>query len=163
RVVYSATGGYETVTDLGPIVNLTTPLTATVTYNTNNFNIASLGAGATYANSYVAYYAYFNDSSYNNNVWTSGNQGGQSIVGFVADANFADAAEAMGGLYSTSPGGAQVTVSTSNTNSYYTRMNFAGLGNGQMAGYTPNGDAEASLAALSTTGYVDQTLYYFID
>ena len=163
RIVYSATGGNETATDLGSIAGLTTSLTSSVTYNTNNFSISALGSGATTANSYVAYYAYVNDSNYNDNVWTSGNQGGQSIAGSVAVSNFPNAAEAMGGLYSTTPGGAQVTIATSNGGSYYTNMNLSGLGNGQMAGYTPNGDAEKNLAALATTGYVDQTLYYYMD
>jgi|GEM_PF-770698 hypothetical protein len=164
QVVYSSAGTMETATDLGYIASLTTPATSNVTYNTNNFNIASLGSSATAANSYVAYFSYSPSYSGEGQVWTSGNSGGQTAK-FGSTNYFVNGYNNTTGLYynSATPGGssAQVTVSMSGPNSYYTRMNYNGGAVGQMAGFLPNGDGEASLAALSTTGYVDQNLYYY--
>jgi hypothetical protein len=154
RVVYSSAGTMETATDLGSITNLTTQ-----TYNTNNFSLSALGAGATYANSYVAYFAYTTSGGSLGQVWTSGNSGGQTAQ-FGATNDFETAYIVTTGLYFNQTGSpAQVTVLISNPDSYYNQMDVSGAG--QLAGFIPDGSAEASLAALSSTGYVDQTLYYY--
>jgi len=162
RVVYSSDGTMETATDLGPIASLTTPITSNVTYSTNNFSIASLGASATPATSSVAYYSYNNPGSGEGQAWTSGNSGGQTAK-FSSVNSFDNAYNQTTGLYfpsTSSP--AQVTVLMSDPNSYYSQMDKSGGVAGQMAGYIPDGSAEAGLTALSSTGYVDQTLYYYL-
>ena len=164
RVVYSSDGAMENATDLGSIKNITSPVTSNVPVSTISFSLASLGAGATPANSYVSYYSYNTGSGANalGYVWTSGNSGGQTAK--FGDVNsIATGYNLTTGLYfplANSP--SQATVLMSDPNSYWSQMDTTGGTVGGMAGFLPNGDGEARLAALSTTGYVDQTLYYYV-
>jgi len=162
RVVYSATGGMETATDLTSVASLTSASTVDQLFSTNNFSIGGLGSGATFANSYVAYYSVSTPPSM---AWVSGNAGGQtannpSFQGFLSAAGLVNGAyQAAGGTSA-----AQVTVATSGPNSYYTALsNGTGLGAGlgAMNGFIPAGGTETNLANLANVGYVDQYLYYY--
>jgi hypothetical protein len=53
------------------------------------------------------------------------------------------------------------TLSQSNTYSYWNNMNGGGTMIGTMGNYLASGNAETNLAGLSTTGYVDQVLFYY--
>jgi hypothetical protein len=159
RVVYSSAGTMETATDLGSIASLTTPSGLKVTYNANNFSIASLGSGATAANSYVAYYSFLAGTPAN--AWTSGPNGGQTAQFSVKD-GYAGAVHSVNGLYQTQTGApAQVTVLMSDPNSYFNMLAGGGSSAGQFAGFIPAGNGEANLANLSSVGYVDQYIYYY--
>ncbi|HET6516144.1 MAG TPA: PEP-CTERM sorting domain-containing protein [Thermodesulfovibrionales bacterium] len=174
RVVYfNGTGGTGTgteyLTDLGPVTSLTSPTMQNILWNYSNFSLSNLGAGATWANSFVGYYSVALGGPNGLQAWVSGGNaapGGQSNAG---DSNFNNiydgatnvngAAQVAGGLTHQS-----VTLAQNNANSYYSKMNINGSGTGVMAGFLNgmgNGKADQNLAALATTGYVDQILYYY--
>ena len=158
RVVYSLDGTSEIATDLGSVANITSPITSNVTYSTNNFSLTS------YANAKIVYYSYNTGTGANalGYVWTSGKSGGQTAK--FGDVNsIATGYNNSTGLYfplTNSP--AQATVLMSDPDSYWSQMDTTGGTVGEMGGFLPNGDGEASLADLSSTGYVDQYLYYYV-
>jgi hypothetical protein len=152
QVVYS-TNGYETATDLGSVTSL-----LNFTFD-GSAAVAALGAGATYANSHVAYFTFDNTQNVPTGVdYISGNQGGQAFKS-SAQSGYTTGYSTVAGYYATLP--ASSAVLTTNPSSYYHSLDAAGSAIGQMGGVALNGDAEISLAALATTGYVDQSLYSY--
>jgi hypothetical protein len=162
RVVFSDQGVYETATDLGAITNLTANTGANVVYSTDKFSLAALGGNATAANSYVVYYSV---AASPNRAWVSGSTSLTTMTGVgSAYSGFAGGAHSAAGLYQVQGGGAtQVTVQMSDPASFWTQLTNSGLGIGNMKGYVvaSSGLATASLADLTTVGYVDQKLFYF--
>ena len=159
RVVYSSDGTMESATDLGSITGLTSASTANVIYNTNNFSLAQLGAGATLATSYVAY---FTATLSPDQAWTSGSSAsGQTgstgaFQGFVSSMHNAlqTGYQLNGGLTN-----AMVTLATGDPNSYFKQLASVP---GALGGFlAQDNGAEKSLADLATVGYVDQYLYYY--
>ena len=69
----------------------------------------------------------------------------------------------LAGYQVTAGGANSVSMQQSNGQSYWTNMNVSGSSIGTMGGYIDamHAGAEQNLAALSTTGYVDQVLYYY--
>jgi hypothetical protein len=162
RVVFSSSGQYETGTDLGDITALTTNTGANVVYNTNNFSLAALGGTATAADSYVVYYSV---AAAPNRAWISGPTSDITMTGArSAYSGLAGGIHSVQGLYQVQGAGAsQVTALMSDPNSFWTQMTNSGVGIGNMKGYVAasSGLATASLADLTTVGYVDQKLFYF--
>jgi hypothetical protein len=159
RVVYnsSANGtGTEYATDLGqftggPIIN-----------NTDTFSLSSVGA-TSWSNVNVAYFVMSSTANSGNGAaWISGsatNGGNVNIGQFWAGFNGA-ASTTLLGYQNASHGANSVSMLQSDPSSYWQNMNVQGFSIGTMGGYV-NGNAEQNLAALSTTGYVDQVLYYY--
>ncbi|HUJ16789.1 MAG TPA: hypothetical protein VL197_02255 [Nitrospirota bacterium] len=164
RVVYSTAGTNEVATDLGSIANLTSASSTLVNFNTNNFNFASLGAGANASNSYVVYYSLTLSPNPKNQAWLSGPAGGQTTAK-SSWTSFSSAAHTVNGQYQLTGGGSsQVTLATNDPNSFYQQLEGGGSLVGYMKGFIPTSSsaiATASLANLATNGYVDQVLYYY--
>jgi hypothetical protein len=159
RVVYSSTGTMESATDLGSITSLTSPSTAHVVYNTNNFSLGQLGSGATLDHSYVAY---FTATLNPNHAWTSGSSAsGQTGIagafqGYVGSMHYTTGLYQVNGGH---PATAMETFSTGDPLSYVKQLASVP---GALGGFlNQNNGAEANLAALATVGYVDQYLYYY--
>lgn len=164
RVVYSTSGTMETATDLGSISSLTSASTTNVVYNANNFNLSALGGTADASNSYVAYYSITLAPSPANQAWVSGPLAGVSKASKTQFASaYLTGVGNTNGMYDVASGGAkQVTVLMSDPNSYWMQLNRGGSSIGRMNNFLSSGySAEASLAGLSTVGYVDQTIYYY--
>jgi len=154
RAVYSGNGsGQEILTDLGPVSSLS----SVQNFNTSNFSLAGLGGSATWANSYVGYFAVA--LSPTQQAWTSGPLTGQSNAGMQNFNNIYSAAGYVMGNASQSVG-QSFTVSQSDPNSYHTQMNAGSAGAGYMGGYLFGG-GDQNLAALGSTGYVDQVIYNY--
>ena len=161
RVVYNGLGtGTEYATDLGNFSTLTSNSLGNVVLNTDNFNLSSVGAPD---QAYVAYYMVTSTPGFAGNyVWTSGPTSSQTGGGRNMFSNFLGGVHSVDGAYNVAAAGASATtLLQSDANSYWTIMNTAGAGQGQMRGFIPAGNADQNLAALSTTGYVDQYLYYY--
>jgi hypothetical protein len=160
RVVYSGTGsGIEYATDLGNFASLTSPGSAPIILNTNNFNLSSFG-GATFDQMYVAYFMVTTTGG--QQVWTSGPSTGETGGGRNGYSKISSPANTVTGAYQVAGGGAaNATLSQSDPNSYWNNLNAGGSTTGLMKGFITVGNADQSLAALSTTGYVDQVLYYY--
>jgi len=153
QVIYSGVSGQETATDEGSIASLST------THDTFFANLASLGAGATLANTSVAYFAW--DQSLGTSgfgqVYTSGNLGTGQNGSNSASATFDNAYSITTGAYAAA-GGSAVTLATNNPASYVSTLDINDTAPGAMAGFTsPANTAEASLAG----GTADQTFYYY--
>lgn len=134
QVVYS--GSTEIATDEGSLATLLAGGT------TLNFS-------SPMANANVAYFDYNGSQT----AWLSGNSGGQTGKAGSFN-NFVSAYNATTGLYQGSTN--QVTVATSDPNSYFSQMDTNGGTVGLMAGFIPAGGTEANLVA---NGPVQQTLY----
>ncbi len=159
RVVYSSSGTVESATDLGSISAWTAPSPTNVVYNTNNFNLSTLGAGANASNSYVSYFSIMAAPN-PNKAWTSGDLSGTQGISasnwsvYVGAAHNANAQYALSGVPT-------ATLNMSDSNSFYAGMDASVPGSGTFHGFVPNGGGTVSLASLATTGYVDQKLYYY--
>ena len=154
RIVYHSGGTYEVATDLGAF-SLTTPYSGPgISFTANLFPVAGSGsfASATWSDLQVAYFVYAPGA-----VWTSGPEAGQTS-GNRQFANFESAANAVLSKYA-SLGGAQGQLPQTDLQAYFVKMNKGGTGIGTFSGFTEGG--EQNLAALGTTGYVDQYLYYY--
>jgi hypothetical protein len=168
RVVYQGSGtGTEYVTDLGNFSTLTSPIASNNPLTgTDTFSMSSVGASS-WASMQVAYYIVsFSANNNNGAAWTSGGvNGGHTNAGaFNGFLGATAATNSSWGIYS---GGANsATVQQADLGSYWNNLNLATSGApniGSMGGYlvTPANSAEANLANLATTGYVDQILYYY--
>lgn len=157
RVVYSSSGTVESATDLGSISAWTAPSTTNVVYNTSNFNLSTLGAGANASNSYVGYYSWLAGTP--NNAWTSGNNATQT-ASYSNTSGFYQAAHNANGQYALS-GTQSATLNMADTNSFFQGMELGSAGLGQYHGFIPAGGGTANLGNLATAGYVDQNLYYY--
>lgn len=154
RIVYHSGGTYEVATDLGAF-SLTTPYSGPgISFTANLFPVAGSGsfASATWSDLQVAYFVYAPGAA-----WTSGPEAGQTS-GSRQFTNFEFAANAVLSKYA-SLGGAQGQLLQTDLQSYFGKMNKGGTGIGTFSGFTEGG--EQNLAALGTTGYVDQYLYYY--
>jgi hypothetical protein len=168
RVVYQGAGaGQEYVTDLGAFSTLTSPITSNNPLTgQDTFSLSSVGAGS-WSNVQVAYFIV--DLAGNGGtgaVWTSGGvNGGYHNSGALA--SFTGAGAVTYNSWQTNSGGANsLAQSQSVFGSYWNWLNNAQSGApdiGGMGSYllTPASSAEANLANLATTGYVDQVLYYY--
>jgi hypothetical protein len=158
RIVYTTTGTVEAITDLGTIggeINLSAQGTI-VGGGTAAFNRAQFGTGTEYNNLRVAYFASNNTSS-TDYAWATGNTTrlargiSQYQTGFSATSNY----------YSGLTEGHTLLGDKDTQGSYYRSMDFNGTTLGSFNGLSATGLGEVSLGALATTGYTDQTLYYF--
>jgi len=150
QVVYHDGGMTEVATDLGPMADYLTP----GEYDFQNVDLADF-PGATWADLRVAYIHYDDNTD---DVHFSG----QDVLksGNRKWATFTGAANPMSSYYG-SLGGPSVVAEQSNANSYWTRMDKSGNAIGLAAEFLASGNIEASLAAIGTTGYVTQQLYFF--
>jgi hypothetical protein len=154
RIVYHSGGTYEVATDLGAF-SLTAPYSGPgISFAANVFPVAGSGsfASASWSDRQVAYFVYAPGAA-----WTSGPEAGQTS-GKRQFANFESAAISVLDKYA-SLGGAQGQLLQADLQSYFGKMNKGGTGIGTFNGFTEGG--EQNLAALGTTGYVDQYLYYY--
>ena len=158
----NGTGNTEIATDLGQISSMGGLTTAysgpTISFNTNDFPAAGTGAFAasSWGDLKVAYFVLGSTGNY---VWTSGPTTGQTS-GAHQYSNFQAGAQNVMSKYASLGSGAQNQLVQSDVQSFYTKMD-KGIGSGTMGGFIPAGNADQNLAALATTGYVDQYLYYY--
>ncbi len=164
RVVYTGTGsGTEYLTDLGNFSSLTSYNPgSTSTLSTDPFSLSSVGA-SNWSNVSIGYFIMSTSANNGNGAaWTSGPAGGTTVnnggfwAGMVGNATMV-----LQGAAFAAGSNSSVQWSQSNGSSYWTWMNNGGFGTGTMGGYLQSANGEANLAALSTTGYVDQVLYYY--
>lgn len=161
RVVFSASGILENATDLGPISYLTYPSAANISYHTNNFNLAALGAGADTSNFFVTYFALTLKPNPKNQAWISGPVTGQT-ASRSNFSNFASKARTLTAWYDVDGNHAsQVTFKKYDADSFWNLLSANGGGIGKFANFISAGNAAQSLADLTTVGYVDQVLYYY--
>jgi hypothetical protein len=162
RIVYDRTSGVKEVgTDLGVGWNTTTPIATNHLFNDNNFTLSMLNEGthvATLDNTYVAYFAY---TQYNpttgavDGAWTSGPVSGQVSKNRKWQSFLAGGLMTQSGYYT--KGVPQFVMYQSDNSSYaYNYYTY-----GSFAGFIPGMNGDQNLAALATTGYVDQYLYYY--
>lgn len=158
RAVYDASGTLESVTDLGTITDKTAPFTNNVVYNSNNFSTAMFG-GTDFSNLRVAYFAidYADKDIYLSGPMTSQTSGSRKLAG----TNTAISTMIVGYNAILSDTQKMGTMLKTGVQSYYQLLDLAGNSKGSFAAYIPGANGEASLAALATIGYVDQTLYYY--
>jgi len=137
---------------------------------TDEGSLATLLAGGTtlnfsspLANASVAYFDYTTTGGSLGTAWTSGN-GASQTAKFGSANSFITAYNNASGLYATQTGSpAQVTVLTSNPDSYNTQMNGSGSSVGLMAGFIPSvGGIQQTEASLVNNGPVQQTLYQYV-
>ncbi len=162
RVVYNTSNDpvsgahyFEYATDLGAFQP--TSLSG-MTANTDAFNTSSVGGAsgtATFSQMNVAYFI-MNSSGYAASTSASGNINTYAFWG-----SYQPAASNTLGTFAAAAVGNNAKVAMDSGYSYWTQMNGGGTMIGTMGNYLATGDAEKSLAALSTTGYVDQILYYY--
>jgi hypothetical protein len=154
RVVYQDNGNVEYATDLGAF-SATTPIPSNMpfagqdTFSTGTF-------GTTFDHLYVGYFVV----TTTNQAWTSGPLTGQQAGNRKGNAFFS-AGSSVVNYYHAMGSGTSYQGDKGNLSSYFTKMDNATLNNGIMGTLIPAANAEASLAALATTGYVDQMLYYY--
>jgi hypothetical protein len=162
RVVYSGTGaGTEYATDLGAF-SASAPLASNVAFNADTFNLSSLGSGATWANTNVAYFILSNTANGTNGAaYASGPAGAGNINPYAFWGSFSPAAGSTLDTYRGAAVGNNATVAQTFTYSYWNMMNGGGTMIGTMGNYLASGDAEKNLAALGSSSYVDQVLYYY--
>ncbi len=163
RVVYQDNGSVEVATDLGAF-SQTSPITSNIVYSANPFSTSTFGTG--FADLYVGYYVYNGSSTTG---WTSG-LAGQTAAARGGSA-FASNAASVNSYYQALAGGAsgasQATGSESTTGSYVNNMDKGvnngtnGLMGGLFAAGNSANNADTSLAALGTVGYVDSVLNYY--
>jgi len=162
RVVYNATTGVETATDLGSITTILADAANTVVgsgadaFTTNGSPVSS------FAGSSVAYFAVTGTAG----LYVSGNP----TVGAPKNVNTQwtatqNALSAIDGTYA-SLGGSTVKSSTNpaNNNSYYILADQGGTNPGVLGGVIKSTyvtGTEASLATLTGATPLSQTLYYF--
>ncbi len=159
RVVYKFDGtGAEVATDLVGATGWTsgTAVTGPTSYSTNNFSLSQF-SGSAWGDLRVAYYANMSPT----NFWFTGPDGGMdSRAGHAASVR--TALTQMNGVYSTAMGsGKQGTIQSTNANSYWYKMNMGGTETGSWGTFVAPFNGVANLAALGTTGFVDQWLYYY--
>jgi hypothetical protein len=157
RVVYDREGVKEVVTDLGAGLNLRSPSSETMHFISHNFNLSQLGR-STWDNTYVAYFAYTQASGITgqlNGAWTSGPDSGQSSTARSWQ-RFLGGAQNIYAMNMLQHSAQNVNLQSdpqSYASKYYKYGTFTGFSSAE------NGDQ--NLAALATTGYVDQYLYYY--
>ncbi|HUN55826.1 MAG TPA: VPLPA-CTERM sorting domain-containing protein [Smithella sp.] len=150
--------GSEVVTDLGSFTSNTTSGSITDTTLSNTVDFTTNFSGQSLSNLNVVYFVA--DGS-NTGIWVTGNDGGQSnSSGKKSGTN--SALTNLLNYYASLGSGSQVVGASSDTNSYWSLMDKGGVGVGTFDGFIHlTADADSSLAALATTGYVDQYLYYY--
>lgn len=165
RVVYrmSANGtGTEYATDLGAF-SATSPLTLTAIYNTNNFDLAKVGASSM-ADVNVAYFVMSSTANGGNGAaYASGSTTGGAVNLYAFWGSYQPAASNTLDTFKMNAVGNNASVSQSNAYSYWNSMNGGTFYTGTMGNYLASGDAEKNLATIGTNGYVDQVLYYYGD
>ncbi len=163
RVVYDTTGNVEVATDLGSITTWTSPAsipTQTLGGGAAAFNLGMFGSGASWDNLRIAYFAVDNTAAENG--WTSGPLDGTQTSGNRQFGPLKSGFDNVSNYYKTLPGTTgTVSAVKSYDNSYWNIMDKNGVGVGTFNGFIPLGGGEISLAALGTTGYVEQALYFF--
>jgi hypothetical protein len=169
RVVYSTAtdAPNEFATDLGFITPTAGYSGSAMVFDTFNFNLGSFGGTTTdWSNVKVAYFTMQNSGA---NAWTSGPMAGQ-MSGTNQWASFQSAVGNVTGAYRNADGtiapDGQVTFVKGTglpTQSYWVRLDGAGLGVGRMANFIPAGNAEISLAAFNdpAVNFVVQYLYFY--
>jgi hypothetical protein len=168
RVVYNATSGVETATDLGAISTITADANGTVLGGgTGAFTTNGSPASAN-ANAYVAYFTLDTNNGY---LWVSGSTT-KSLAPKGISSSFSSSASAMDavlGVYqaaNTTNGNNNGTVQSATVvpsgDSYYAALDASGTSKGTLGGviYANNTHTEASLATLASAA-VTQGLYYF--
>jgi len=166
RVVYSGTGsGTEYATDMGNYSSLTAPGSVYLNDTTDTVSLSQIGA-ASWSNANVAYFIMSSTLNGGNGAaWTSGPTTGATAAPGQFWSGFELNASTVLPVYGANAIGNNVTLLQSNAGSYWTNMNGGGYAVGTMGSYLdqniPGNTAEVNLAALSTTGYVNQMLYYY--
>jgi len=167
RVVYSGTGaGTEYATDMGNYSSLTAPNSTTyLNDTTDTVSLSAIGA-ASWSNANVSYFIVSSTLNGGNGAaWTSGPTTGATAAPGQFWAGIYNGASTVLPSYNNAAIGNNVTLLQSNAGSYWTNLNAGGYAVGTMGGFldqnVPGNTAEANLAALSTTGYVNQMLYYY--
>ncbi|MGD0277874.1 MAG: VPLPA-CTERM sorting domain-containing protein [Smithella sp.] len=169
QVVYVNGGsGAEVATDLGSALSNFTTLNSvtTDTLLTNTVNFSSAFSGLSMSQLNVAYFIYDGTDDF----WVSGpttgtqtNAAGQmssAASSFTAVLNYY---KSLSGTLSSDGTSTQAIGLSSALNSFYKIMDGNGVNVGNFGGFikSPLGSGVTSLAGLSTTGYVDQYLYYY--
>ena len=157
-VVYKTGGtGNEVAIDLGAF-SASTPVSGTTLYNANTFALSQF-TGSSWSDLNVAYFE--KSSGGSPNFWLSGPTDGVQTNNGAIKSGLNTAMSQVLGAYSTAASGASmVTLASSSANSYWQSLNLSGTSVGQFATYV-NQVSEKNLAALASTGYVDQYLYYY--
>ncbi|MHC1729284.1 MAG: hypothetical protein AB9866_25345 [Syntrophobacteraceae bacterium] len=150
RVVYSTVGQNEIVTDMGSISSLSSASGLVVP----GFNLSQLGAGATWDNTFVAY---FGINTTTGMAYIAGNEpltsGSRKWTGFSSNNT------GIKTLYSSLTPGNSVVGSINEDNSFYQKLVNASGGPGSMGGFL--NQAVASVNQVMSAGSVTQTLYSF--
>ncbi len=167
RVVYSGTGsGTEYATDLGNFSSLTAPGSGAYLNDTTDTVSLSQAGATSWSNANVGYFIMSSTlNSGNGAAWTSGPTTGATAAPGQFWSGFQLNASTVLPYYNSIAVGNNASSLQSNASSYWTNMNGAGYAVGTMGTYldqtVPGNTAEMNLAALSTTGYVNQMLYYY--
>ena len=155
-VVYKNGGtGNEVAVDLGSVSTDKAPISSTINLTpTSSFALSDFPSSS-WSDLSVAFFAK-TGSGY---LWISGpTAGGQSTTGGTLSPLLAGITQATT-LYSGIASDGKALAVSSDGQSYWNQLDQNGVSVGMFAGYTSGG--EVSLAALATTGYVDQYLYFY--
>ena len=165
RVVYDTVGTKEYATDLGnwaTITGLAATGNQTVGGGTDAITLANFGGTTTWSNLVVGYFLV--DSTVGaNQTAVAGDAGGlnsgtRKFTGFSANAAQASTTYTV----NAAAGANSVTLADKTAvNSYYTKLDSAGVTVGGYGSWVTvaNPGGTKSLAALATTGFVEQTIY----
>jgi hypothetical protein len=158
RVVYQMSGSVEELTDLGAFNNTI----AGTSYNvTSNAFAVSDFAGSNFADLQVAYFVWGANSN-TAPTWVSGALGQNQANGSRQGTSWNSNALSVAGYGASKSGGTGKAIGNkSDLTSYYTKMDKGGNGVGAWGAFITLGGGEANLAALGTTGYVDQSIFYY--
>ena len=158
RVVYDTVGSKEYATDLGSWATLTAATNGTtVGGGADAFTLANTGA-ASVSNLVVGYFLVTKNTQFS----FAGDAGGGLTSETSANGRAYSNLNNPLGNYNSLAGAATSVVVADKTvgNTYYNLADGAGVTVGQYGGYVVNNPGGTmSLTALTTTGYVDQTIY----
>lgn len=161
RVVYDTVGTKEYATDLGPMASFATASNMQIGGGADAVTTTILGAASW--NSLVVGYFLVDATSGANQVAVAGAVGGLQS-GNRKFTSYNGAAGQVIAMYNLlAPGSTSLLIADKTVgNTYFSRMDSAGSDTGSYGGWLPAGSnpgGSLSLAAISTTGYVDQSIY----
>ncbi|ABQ26755.1 hypothetical protein [Geotalea uraniireducens] len=165
RVVYDTLGTKEIATNLGSVSALTSYANGSILGGGIDATTLAQFGGSSYSDLRVAYFSNDNATS---SAWVSGTgdlstttaptNGSLKYGGYKT--NFASTINQYN-LFLSADGKVATLDNKSLTNSFFNKMDNKGAATGGFANFLPTKPAGGvvSLAALATTGYVDQALY----
>lgn len=163
RVIYDTKGTKEIATDLGAMSTLTTLGTGSVVGGGVDAATLAQFGGSTYADLRVGYFAIQKANTGINpaNLWLAGDPTVAPKSGALKWSGAYTAFNNTLGNYAQSAGNTAVIADKSVGNTFYVNMDRSGLQVGNYGTFLPTNPAGGvlNLAALATTGYVDQAIY----